>query len=103
MPSRTRIIMFVIVVIAVLFVTEAVLRTAVAEQASAPTPQDNLVLGEAEVKKLLPLMHADSDGKVSRQDFMSFMEAEFNRLDKKKDGKLDVKELTQQPVRGFHK
>jgi hypothetical protein len=30
------------------------------------------------------------------------MEAEFNRLDKKK-GKLDVKELTQQPIKGFHK
>jgi hypothetical protein len=36
---------------------------------------------------------------------MSFMEAEFDRLDKKKEGKLDVKQLTQPqtPVRGFHK
>jgi hypothetical protein len=31
------------------------------------------------------------------------MEAEFNRLDKKKEGKLDVKELTQQPIKAFHK
>ena len=30
---------------------------------------------------------------------MSFMEAEFNRLDKNKDGELDVKELTQSQVR----
>jgi Ca2+-binding EF-hand superfamily protein len=102
MSSRTR-ITFVVGVIAVLVATGAMLRTAVAQDASAPKQQDNLVLGEAEVKKLLPLMPADSDGKVSRQEFMSFMEAEFNRLDKKKEGKLDVKELTQQPTRGFHK
>jgi hypothetical protein len=31
------------------------------------------------------------------------MEAEFDRLDKKKEGKLDVKELTQQPTKAFHK
>jgi Ca2+-binding EF-hand superfamily protein len=102
MSSRTR-ITFVVGVIAVLVATGAMLRTAVAQDASAPKQQDNLVLGEAEVKKLLPLMPADSDGKVSRQEFMSFMEAEFNRLDKKKEGKLDVKELTQQPTKGFHK
>jgi hypothetical protein len=102
MSNRTR-IMFLVVIIAVLVATGAMLGTAVAQDASAAKQQDNLVLGEAEVKKLLPLMHADSDGKVSRQDFMSFMEAEFNRLDKKKEGKLDVKELTQQPSRGFHK
>jgi hypothetical protein len=30
---------------------------------------------------------------------MSFMEAEFDRLDVKKDGELDVKELTQSQLR----
>jgi Ca2+-binding EF-hand superfamily protein len=95
--------MFVVVVIAVLVATGAMLGTAVAQQASAPKQQDNLALGEAEVKKLLLLMDTDNDGKVSKQGFMSFMEAEFNRLDKKKEGKLDVKELTQQPTRGFRK
>jgi Ca2+-binding EF-hand superfamily protein len=48
-------------------------------------------------------MDTDNDGKVSKQEFMSFMEAEFNRLDKKKEGKLEVKDLTQQPIKGFHK
>jgi Ca2+-binding EF-hand superfamily protein len=55
---------------------------------------------------MLPLMDEDKDGKVTKQDFMKFMEAEFDRLDKTKEGKLDVKKLTQppaQPVRGFHK
>jgi hypothetical protein len=102
MSSRTR-IMFVVVVIAVLVATGAMLGTAVAQQASAPKQQDNLALGEPEVKKLLLLMDTDNDGKVSKQVFMSFMEAEFNRLDKKKEGKLDVKELAPQPARGSRK
>jgi hypothetical protein len=102
MSSRTR-IMFVVVVIAVLVATGGLQRTAVAQQASAPNPQNNLALGESDTKKLLLLMDTDNDGKVTKQEFMSFMEAEFNRLDKKKEGKLDVKELTQQPSRGFHK
>jgi Ca2+-binding EF-hand superfamily protein len=79
------------------------LGTSVAQTASASKPQDNLALGEGQVKKLLLLMDTDNDGMVPKQQFMSFMEAEFNRLDKKKEGKLDVKELTQQPKNGFHK
>jgi hypothetical protein len=65
-----------------------------------------LILELTQVKKMLPLMDQDKDAKVSKQDFMNFMEAEFDRLDKKKEGKLEVKKLTQppaQPVRGFHK
>jgi EF hand len=102
MSSRTS-IMFVVVVVAVLVATGAVLGPAVAQKASAPKPQDNLALGEGQVKKLVLLMDTDNEGKVSKQEFMSFMEAEFNRLDKNKDGKLDVRELTQQPTKGFHK
>ena len=48
-------------------------------------------------------METDSDGKVSKQEFMSFMEAEFDSLDQKKEGKLDVREPTQQPKNGFRK
>jgi Ca2+-binding EF-hand superfamily protein len=44
---------------------------------------------------LLPLMDTDKRGMVSRQEFMRFMEAEFERLDKNKKGELNVKELTQ--------
>ena len=39
-------------------------------------------------------MDRDKNGKVSRQEFMKFMSAEFDRLDVNKDGELDVKELT---------
>jgi Ca2+-binding EF-hand superfamily protein len=54
--------------------------------------------GEREAKKLLLLMDTDQSGKVSKQEFMSFMEAEFARLDINKDGELDVKELTDSRV-----
>jgi hypothetical protein len=102
MSSRTS-IMFVVLVIVVLVATGAMLGNGVTQTASTPKPQDNLALGEAEVKKLLPLMDTDNNGMVSKQQFMSFMESEFNRLDEKKEGKLDVKELAQQPKNGFHK
>ena len=51
-------------------------------------------------KQLLLLMDTDKNGKVSKQEFMSYMEAEFARLDINHDGELDVRELTQLNRRG---
>jgi Ca2+-binding EF-hand superfamily protein len=45
--------------------------------------------------QLLPLMDKDRDGKVSRAEFMRFMDQEFDRLDVNKNGELDVGELAQ--------
>jgi len=62
--------------------------------------------GAPATKQLLLLMDTDKNGKVSKQEFMSFMEAEFNKLDTNHDGELDVKELTQlqvRPASGFHR
>ena len=66
-----------------------------AQKASVPKTQDKLAMGEDDVKHLLSLMEADKNGKVSRQEYMKFMAAEFDRLDKAKSGELDVKVLTQ--------
>jgi len=80
--------------------------TVAALKAAVPKAQDNVAKGEAEVRQLLPLMDQDKQGKVSKEEFMEFMAAEFERLDKKHEGKLDVKELTQppvQPTKSFHK
>ena len=60
--------------------------------------EKKLAAGEREAKKMLLLMDTDKSGKVSKQEFMSFMEAEFERLDSNKDGELDVKELTESRV-----
>src|SRR6266436_270362 len=69
-----------VVVIAVLVVTGTMLGNAAAEKASVPKPQNKLLIGEDGIKQLLPLMNTDKHGMVSKQEFMKFMEAEFERV-----------------------
>jgi Ca2+-binding EF-hand superfamily protein len=78
------------------------LGVAAAQKATTPKPQDKPALGEAEVRRLLLLIDTDENGKISKQEWMKFMEAEFDRLDKEKKGQLDVKELTQSKLRVSH-
>jgi Ca2+-binding EF-hand superfamily protein len=59
-------------------------------------------LAKKEVKQLLLLMDPDKNGKISKQEYMNFMEKEFDRLDKDKSGELDPKELTQSQLRVSH-
>jgi hypothetical protein len=87
--------LWIISVIAVLVVTGTMLGNAAAQKAAVPKPQNKLAMGEDGVKQLLPLMNTDTEGMVSKQEYMKFMEAEFERLDKSKKGELNVKELTQ--------
>ena len=86
-----------ILLFSALLVTCFFLLPAAAQKASFPKPQNNLDLAEPAVKQLLPLMPADSQGKLSKQQYMSFMEAEFDRLDSAKSGQLDVTALTRRP------
>jgi Ca2+-binding EF-hand superfamily protein len=68
-------------------------------QKAEPKPTDKAALAENEVKQLLLLMDTDKNGKISRQEFMNFMQTEFDRLDKDKSGELDPKELAQSQLR----
>jgi hypothetical protein len=97
MLSRTKKVS-IVGVITVLVATGAMLGNAAAQKAAVPKPQDKLALGESEVKQLLLLMDTNRKGMVSKQEYMKFMEAEFERLDKDKKGELDVKKLTQLSV-----
>jgi Ca2+-binding EF-hand superfamily protein len=61
----------------------------------ASKPQDKFALANQNVKQLLLLLDTDKSGKISKQEWMNFMEAEFNKLDKDGNGELDPKELMQ--------
>jgi EF hand len=93
---------FVLVIVVITVLVATILGTVGAQKASIPKPQDKLAMGEDEVIQLLLLMDTDKNGKVSKQVFMKFMEAEFQRLDKDKSGELNVKELTQSKLPGSH-
>lgn len=76
----------------------AIFTAAAPQKDSAPKPQNRLAMAEDHVKQLLLLMRTDKEGKISKQEFMKFMEAEFERLDASKEGALDVKALTRATV-----
>jgi hypothetical protein len=50
-------------------------------------------------KQLLLAMDTNKSGNISKEEWMKFMEAEFDRLDTDHKGQLDVKKLTQSRVR----
>lgn len=66
---------------------------AVAQTASDSAQHDKFALANENVKKLLLLMDTDHSGRISKREWMSFMEAEFDRLDRDGSGELDLKEL----------
>jgi EF hand len=100
---RTKKLLRIVAVIGILVVVGALLATAAPQKATPKPPQpDKVALGEDEVKQLLLLMDTDKNGKISKQEFMTFMEAEFARLDRDKNAELDAKELTQSSLRVSH-
>ena len=81
-------------VIAVVLAIGAVVGPASAQKMAVPKQQpDKLALGEGQVKQLLLLMDTDQNGKISKQEWMKFMEAEFERLDTDHSGDLDATDL----------
>ncbi len=101
MQRRTNFVWF-IAALSVLVVIGAVVGMALAQKQAVPKAQDKLALGEPEVKQLLLLMDTDKNGKISKEEWMRFMEAEFDRLDKDKKGQLDAGELEQSRLRVSH-
>ena len=101
MQRRSNFVWF-IVAISVSVVIWALLGMALGQKQSVPKSQDKLALGEPEVKQLLLLMDTDKNGKISKEEWMQFMEAEFDRLDKDKKGQLDAKELKQSKLQVSH-
>ena len=67
--------------------------TAFAQKQPAPKQQQPSTAAEQNVEQLLLLMDTDKNGKISRQEWIKFMEAEFDRLDTDKNGQIDKAEL----------
>jgi hypothetical protein len=99
---RKRSTVFAFLFVAALLASGATPGTAFAQKQAVPKPQTTTPLGELEVNQLLVLIDTDKKGKISKQEWMKFMEAEFDRLDKNNSGELDVKELTQSKLRVSH-
>ena len=76
--------------------TGVVTPTPAAEKAQK---QKELAEATEAAKQLLLLMDTDKNGKISKQEWMTFMEAEFDRLDTNHDGELDPKELLESRMR----
>jgi hypothetical protein len=72
-----------------------ILAIAAAQKAAASKPQDKLAIGEDQAKQLLLLIDTDKNGKTSKQEWMRSIEVEFDRLDKTRNGLLDLKELAE--------
>lgn len=90
----------VILFLAALLAIGADLRTSFAQDtASVPKTQDDLAIGEDDARQLLLLIGPNKHGKITKKAWMTFMAAEFDRLDKDKSGGLDVKELAQSRLR----
>lgn len=80
--------------ITLLGTTGAFLGNATAEK-SGTKQLDKLALANEDVKELMLLMDTDKNGRISKHEWMNFMEAEFNKLDKEGKGELDLKQLAQ--------
>ena len=81
----------------------AFLGYAIAQKASVPKKPDKAAIAEDHAMELLFLIDVDKNGKVSKQEWMKFMEAEFDRLDEGKKGELYPQELMRSRLRVSHK
>lgn len=97
--SKRRISLLVFLFVATLFAIGTIAKVSFAQKDSAPKSHDNVTLGENQVKQLMLLMDTNKDGKITKQEWMKFMGAEFDRLDKQKSGVIDAKEIAQSRLR----
>ena len=82
-----------VLVIVVLGASGVIVDAACAQKSNVPKQPDPLALASGKAVEILVLMDTDKNGKVSKQEWMKFMEAEFDRLDRNRKGELDPKEL----------
>ena len=80
-----------VLVVAVLGASGVIVDAACAQKANVPKQPDPVGLASDKAVEILLLMDTDKSGKISKQEWMKFMEAEFDRLDRNRKGELDPK------------
>ncbi|HXW56953.1 MAG TPA: hypothetical protein VEJ67_14475 [Candidatus Cybelea sp.] len=76
------------------------MRNSFGQKASVPRPAPyRNSLDPDEVRQLLLLIGSSDADRITKQQWMNFMEREFDRLDKNKSGEVDAKELAQSRLR----
>jgi hypothetical protein len=95
MQGQSKLVLIVVLVVT-LFTIGRMLRPAFArDRAADPETQGRQLLTGDELKLLFVLMDTDKNGKISKQEWMTFMGTVFETLDQKKTGELDPNELAQ--------
>jgi len=95
MRGQSKLVLIVLLVVT-LFTIVRMLRPAFArDRAADPETQGRQLLTGDELKLLFVLMDTDKNGKISKQEWMTFMGTVFETLDQKKNGELDPNELAQ--------
>ena len=82
--------------LAVLFTIAIATQSAKAEKDGDTTvgaPQVKVAVADEQTREILLLISANEKGKVSEQEFMRYMKAEFDRFDHARSGQVDVKQL----------
>ena len=82
-----------LVATAVILASGSFITAAAVADTPAPADSAKLSTGLSPLAQLLDLMDTDKNGKVSKAEFMRYMEAEFDFADANKDGQLDPAEL----------
>ena len=72
----------------------ALMGAVIASTAAFAVSKRTWAAGARDVQNLIRLMDQDKNGVVSKEEFMQFMEAEFDRLDVDKSGGLSSEELS---------
>ena len=91
-----------LVVVAAAFAIGVALGSPHQQKSGDPKPSQASVsdsLSAGEVAQLLRLIDVNNTGKITKQQWMDFMAAEFNRLDTNKSGVLDRAELSRSRLR----
>jgi Ca2+-binding EF-hand superfamily protein len=86
---------YIVLAITLSFAAWAAPANAVEQKQATSKPIDKNTLRAEEVKQLLLLMDTNASGQISKEEWLKFMEAEFDRLDKSKTGKVNLKDISQ--------